>query len=113
MRHLLEDLLSDDGHWKTQRHWLREVLLAVINEFTDIVIPSFQGLVTLISPGGTIHDVELLGGPRLLVWYDILYRFYARDHFDLRVGDRQSRGQCLHAEVIIMFGLLQTLFPIS
>ena len=22
MRHLLEDLLSDDGHWKTQGHWL-------------------------------------------------------------------------------------------
>jgi hypothetical protein len=113
MRHLLEDLLSYDGHWKTQRHGLGEVLLAVINKFPDIVIPTLQRLVTLISPGGTIHDVELLGSPRLLVWYDILNRFYARDHFDLRVGDRQSRGQSLHAEVIIMFGLLQTLFTIS
>jgi hypothetical protein len=113
MRHLLEDLLSDDGHWKTQSHGLREVLLAVIYEFADIVIPSLQGLVTLISPGGTIHDVELLGGPWLLVRNDILNRFYARDHFDLRVGDRQSRGQSLHPEVIIIFGLLQTLFAIS
>lgn len=113
MRHLLEDLLSNDCHWKTESHGLGEVLLAVINEFSDIVIPSFQGLVTLISPGGTIHDVELLGGSRLLVRNDILNRFYARNHFDLRVGDRQSRCQSLHAEVIIMFGLLQTLFPIS
>ena len=71
MRHLLEDLLSNDGHWKTQSHGLREVLLAVIDEFSDIVIPSLQGLVTLISPGGTIHDVELLGGPWLLVRNDI------------------------------------------
>ena len=71
MRHLLEDLLSDDGHWKTQSHGLREVLLAVINEFADIVISSLQGLVTLVCPGGTIHDIELLGRPRLLVRYDI------------------------------------------
>lgn len=71
IRHLLEDLLPDDGHWETQCHGLRKVLLAVFNELTDIVISSLQGLVALISPGGTIHDVELLRGPRLLMWYHI------------------------------------------
>ena len=86
--------------------------MAVIYEFADIVISSLQGLVTLVSPGSTIHDVELLWGPRLLVWYDILYGFYARNHFDLRVSNRQCRGQSLHPEVIIRFGLLQTLLAI-
>ena len=78
-----------------------------------IFISTLKGLVTLISPGGAVHVVELLGGPRLPVRYDILYGFNARNHFDLGVGDRQSRDQCLHPEVFIIFGLLQALLAVS